>query len=484
MCGLDTSCSTSALADMDVDLDRVVHTDGPVSHKSTQVRPNVLHFAVQHAPKVSLVECGTQTDVTWHDTSDNEEYNTSTSDGCESSSTYSLSDTSEEDDLLTETAYRTAGTSGKMSCLAYEESIRLLLKFCPVCGAAVIEETLCIWYDGTMLLAKGSCLHDCAFSWTSQPTVSSHRNRCGKGNFELAASIMVCGGTFTLIKEIANCMGLGMFSHTTYDTIQRDFVAPVVFSSWHRQQTVLLQELSICASVRLAGDGRSDSPGFSAKYTTYTLMDSDTGFVVMGRTMQLGQESESSVGMEAVALESTLDQLLAHEIPVSVLTTDRSPSVISLMRRKYNSVTHQHDIWHIAKSVKKHLLAKARKKDSECLKDWVKSAVNHMYYCAQNCNEDPNILVELWRSLACHVAGVHHWPLDGVAFRHINSCQHDNSIDVKLAAEGRAVNYLKEHSDAHLALKQVSVALHAHMYMYIAIRRIAKQWNYNLIFYL
>lgn len=33
-------------------------------------------------------------------------------------------------------------------------------------------------------------------------------------------------------------------------------------------------------SVTLIGDGRSDSPGHSAKYGTYTFMDSDTGKIV------------------------------------------------------------------------------------------------------------------------------------------------------------------------------------------------------------
>ena len=120
---------------------------------------------------------------------------------------------------------------------------------------------------------------------------------------------------------------------------------------------------------------------------TYTLLDCDSNYVVMGRTMQLGQELESSVGMEKAALESCLDQLLGHGVPVTVLTIDRSPSIIGIMQSKYEEVYHQHDIWHIAKSLKIYLLAKARRKDLECLKDWVRCTVNHMYFCAQNCNE-------------------------------------------------------------------------------------------------
>ena len=77
----------------------------------------------------------------------------------------------------------------------------------------------------------------------------------------------------------------------------------------------------------------------------------------MGRTMQLGQESESSVGMEKVACESCLDELINYEVNITVLTTDHSSSIIRLMQHKYFYINHQHDIWHIAKSVKKLLLS-------------------------------------------------------------------------------------------------------------------------------
>ena len=171
-------------------------------------------------------------------------------------STYAPSSTEEEEEKEIVSAL-------KPKSLACKSCIQELLKFCPLCGS-VVTDNLKTWYDGTMLLAKGSCLNGCDFSWTSQLTVSAVHNRSGKGNFELAASIMVCGGTYELVQAIANCLGLGIFLHTSYDIIQHDFVAPVVFSTWHTQQTLLIQEMRMRSSIRLAGDGRSDSPGFSA----------------------------------------------------------------------------------------------------------------------------------------------------------------------------------------------------------------------------
>ncbi len=433
------------------------YTDGGFTSKSccksVQVLPRMYHAAVQHVSQV-VVDCATQTDVTsclCGEVSDCDSACTNDSNG---GSVYipSSHDSDEDDEDSAPCSLRPVRV-----CLAYEDSLLLLLRFCPTCGSAVLQESLVTRYDGTMFCATGSCLHGCEFQWSSQPTIAS-RQRTGRGNFELAAAIALSGSTYGVVEVIASCMGLGLFSHTTFDAIQQQFVAPAVFSCWHAQQTVLIQDMAARSLVRLSGNGRSDSPGFSSKYMTYSLLDCDSNHVVMGRTMQLGQESDSSVGMEKVALESCLDQLLGHGVPVSVLTTDRSPSIIGVMKTKYEQVSHQHDIWHIAKSVKKHILAKAKGKELECLKNWVRCVVNHMYYCAHNCNGQPDILVELWRSLEFHAAGVHKWPLDGVTFKSINACCHGDleAAERELAGEGRAFSYLEANSDAHVALKKVS----------------------------
>ena len=255
-------------------------------HASVQVNPTFLHMAVQHPlRKVSYVECGTQTDMNFMfnvNDSDDNSY-TSDSDSDISDSIYAPSSTEEEEEEKEFVSELTPNSKSPIvMCLAYESCIHELLKFCPLCGS-VVTDSLKTWYDGTMLLVKGSCLSGCDFSWTSQPTISVLDNRSGKGNFELAASIMVCGGTYGLVQGIANCLGLSIFSHTTYDIIQRDFVAPVVFNTWNTQQTLLIQEMTSRSSIRLAGDGRSNSPGFSAKYLTYSLLDCDNFFVVRSR---------------------------------------------------------------------------------------------------------------------------------------------------------------------------------------------------------
>ena len=57
---------------------------------------------------------------------------------------------------------------------------------------------------------------------------------------------------------------------------------------WGQKQEDILAKTS-GRSLLLAGDGRCDSPGFSAKYCTYSLMDTDTNLIVHMETLKRSQ---------------------------------------------------------------------------------------------------------------------------------------------------------------------------------------------------
>jgi len=64
--------------------------------------------------------------------------------------------------------------------------------------------------------------------------------------------------------------------------IQRSYVIPVKNDYWTMHQTAILSVLSCCEPLHICGDGWSDSPGFSVKYTSYTIMDIMTSPVTEG----------------------------------------------------------------------------------------------------------------------------------------------------------------------------------------------------------
>lgn len=422
----------------------------PETHdRKIQFRPSTSHAFVEARP--TLQNASTQTDISTCECSaltDSSPEEDSSSDIDE----YIPSDESPVDsDVEPDLKEFEESTASSNVFLCFVDKIVTLLKFCPKCASPV--ETRRIHFEGSMLCATLTCINGCRFTWSSQPTLSQMSCRSGLGDFYFASSFILCGGTYALLRSVADCMQMGIFSATFYYDVQRHYLAPVVFSNWSAQQEVILQELSEKPSVRIAGDARCDSPGFSSKYSTYTMMDIDSGYVVCGRVVQIGQETNSSVMMEKVGFNSCLDCLIDHDISVSVVATDRSPSVIKEMKDNYPEIVHQHDVWHIAKSLKKSIVSSSKKKSTAILNEWLRSIINHLYYSTQHCDEDPEKLIELWLSELKHIRGIHDWEHDD-SFKKVLKCSHENS-DIPLARQGLRKQYLENDSEAFLTLRDI-----------------------------
>ena len=94
---------------------------------------------------------------------------------------------------------------------------------------------------------------------------------------------------------------------------------PVVHTTYIRQEAVV--EYLRDNQLHLSGDGRCDSPGYSAKYATYSLMDSDTD-LILDHSLVHVSETGSSVAMEKEGLRCCLDKLLDQGIDIISLATD------------------------------------------------------------------------------------------------------------------------------------------------------------------
>ncbi|KAH7945352.1 hypothetical protein HPB49_009952 [Dermacentor silvarum] len=61
-------------------------------------------------------------------------------------------------------------------------------------------------------------------------------------------------------------------SERTFFKLQSAHLWPAVDKVWKEEQELILQAAQ-AQRVKLTGDGRADSPGFSAKFGTYSLLD-------------------------------------------------------------------------------------------------------------------------------------------------------------------------------------------------------------------
>lgn len=133
-------------------------------------------------------------------------------------------------------------------------------------------------------------------------------------------------------------------------------------------------------------------------------------------------ESTSSVMMERDACKRVMNRL-KDNYNVSRLCTDRSPSIAKLLRTEFPMVSHDFDPWHVQKSLKKRLVKASNKKNCDIIGKWTRSITNHLWFSADYCNGDPDLLVELWTSILYHISDRHMWSAESTHSR-VQQCLH------------------------------------------------------------
>ena len=191
------------------------------------------------------------------------------------------------------------------------------------------------------------------------------------GNLLISASILYSGNTFTSISEMMQICKVAFLGHTCYRKIQRNILFPVVHYIYDLHRNAILS-----STIDLVGDGRCDSPGYSAKYGTYTLMDSSNNNILYFSVVHVGTVANSS-RMELKGLVDCLDSLQEEGVKIRSLTTDRHIQIHPYMKNNRNDIKHQFDIWHVGKNIKKKLAKKAKND----LNKWIKSVINHFWWC-------------------------------------------------------------------------------------------------------
>ena len=338
-------------------------------------------------------------------------------------------------DLVSDTKYIVFN-----SCL---KELLVRLK-CDRCDSAVDPDDIRrTEVDSTLLQCSVYCTGGhLIIRWASQPMLG----KMPAGNLLASAATLFSGQTHSHLAQFATFLNLKFVSRATFDRIQRQHLMPVIMYTWSTMQDEMLKRVKESGRLlRLAGDGRCDSPGYSAKYCTYSLLDMDTDTVITFVVVQVS-ETGSSCKMEAEGFRRCMSYLLGLGFTIEVLATDRHVQIRSMMKKEFSSINHQFDVWHLSNNVKKKLTQRAKSKGAEELSGWIKSICNHLWWCAGNCNGDKEWLEESWKSVVHHVANEHVFSGDL-----ITRCPHD-PIDPEVV---RKKKWLQKGSKAHNALKEV-----------------------------
>ena len=265
------------------------------------------------------------------------------------------------------------------------------------------------------------------------------------GNLLLSAGILFTGNDYSNIANVAKATNLQIFSQRSFTSTQKKYLFPVVNKVYSEHEEEILDEVR-SKEVVAGGDGRCDTPGHSAKYGTYSIVDTSTSKVIDFSLVQV-TEVKNSNGMELEGLKRCLDHLQEERVVISKLATDRHVQVRAHMKKERSQIKHNFDVWHMAKSVQKKLTKKAQTKQCAELKPWIQAVVTHLWWCAKTSNGNGTECVERWKSIVYHTANIHHW--DGCQTFH--ECAHP---PIPPEAERRK-KWLRIGSPAHDALKEI-----------------------------
>ena len=195
-----------------------------------------------------------------------------------------------------------SGVAKERKFIVFESQLMQLFQRCHSCGLEVKLKTS---IRGTLLVVNGICPDGHVLHWQSQPLVKG----MAAGNLLLSAAILFCGLTFTSISNLADVFNLAVFGERYFYRLQKEYLYPVVHTNYVRQQEAVIEYLR-GNQLHLSGDGRCDSPGYSAKYGTYSLMDSATDLILDYSLVQVSEVS-SSVEVEKEGLKCCLNKLLS-----------------------------------------------------------------------------------------------------------------------------------------------------------------------------
>ena len=328
--------------------------------------------------------------------------------------------------------------SDDIKVVVFVSSLKQLFRFCFTCNASASIQKM--HYKGSALVVTMLCTSSHETTWCSQPSISG----TFAGNLLIPASILFTGATFSRFKEICDVLGMKCPGKTSYHKIQRKYLFPCIHKVYKTFQATLIDEAKALGSLNVSGNARCDSPGYNAKYSTYSLMNLTSNQVIDFPVVHVGTVENSS-RMEKEGLIKVLDKVETLGIGIRSLTTDRHPQVIKYMREQRSHIIHQFDIWHFSKSIKKALVKAAKKKDCDIINKWIKSIINHFWWSCLNCSGEFNQLKERWISIIFHISNRHKW----VGYEHFHRCVHP-----KLKAK-RSKKWIKEGTKAYCEVERI-----------------------------
>ena len=173
---------------------------------------------------------------------------------------------------------------------------------------------------GGILKVEWTCANSHHRCWASSDVLCEKKNQKVYVNtLLLSASILLTGNNFDKIELFCKFLRIDFPSSSTYYRIQRLYVVPECTEFWNDMKNEIWNVLS-GEPLILCGDGRNDSPGHSAKYCTYVLMEHFLNVIVDLDVVDQRETGGVSTNMEAFGMRKLLQRIVGKLVVQEIVT--------------------------------------------------------------------------------------------------------------------------------------------------------------------
>ena len=119
------------------------------------------------------------------------------------------------------------------------------------------------------------------------------------GNLLVASSIVFSGGTYEVFRDMADILCLQIMKKSSFYDMQQKYIFGAVKKVYKTYGDGLLHQfIDKSAKWGGGGDGRCDSPGHNAKYSTYSIMEQDSSQILHSHVTSVEETDGNSNRME------------------------------------------------------------------------------------------------------------------------------------------------------------------------------------------
>lgn len=283
--------------------------------------------------------------------------------------------------------------------IVHEDQLLGLFRSCPVCTSRCVVETKTL---GTLLQVTQLCPR-CEFSnkWSSQPMVNS----IPSGNLQLCAAVLFTGSSFCQISKFLQAYNVQGLTEQCFHRYQDKLLIPTVSTQWKLEQDKVIREVSESGPASLCGDTWADSPGHSAKYGNYAMMDLKSNKVIDIQLIQRKVKGKNE-SMEKEGFMRSLSMLEEKGVKVQAIMTDRHRGLQKVLREEKKEIGHYFDPWHMGEGMGKKMDDLSKRKGTHDARLWRKSVVNHLHWSASSSSSGQEAVAK-WTSVVRHIQNVH-----------------------------------------------------------------------------